>query len=93
MQNYGGNSRGLSQTGWSVQTVRNIALTGATVAVTSAGADRPMTVSQLTGSYGESNAIRMVPMGWTPAAGQSYTVTVSGVSIPISYTIDFVDCP
>jgi uncharacterized protein YkwD len=93
MQNYGGNTRGLSQTGWSVQTVRNIALTGATVAVTSAGAARAVTVSQLTGSYGESNAIRIVPMGWTPAAGQSYTVTVSGVSIPISYTVDFVDCP
>ena len=36
-----------------------------------------MTMSQLTGSYGESNAIRLVPMGWTPAAGQSYTVTVT----------------
>jgi uncharacterized protein YkwD len=93
MQNYGGSTRGLSQTGWSVQTVRNVALTGATVAVTSAGASRAVTVSQLTGSYGESNAIRIVPMGWTPAAGQSYTVTVSGVSIPISYTVDFIDCP
>ena len=52
-----------------------------------------MTISQLTGSYGESNSIRLVPMGWTPAAGQSYTVTVSGISTPISYTVDFVDCP
>ena len=43
--------------------------------------------------YGESNAIRLVPMGWNPAAGESYTVTVAGVSTPISYTIDFVDCP
>ena len=32
-------------------------------------------------------------MGWTPAAGESYTVTVAGVSTPISYTVDFVDCP
>ena len=67
--------------------------TGATVTVTSAGANAPMTMSQLTGSYGESNAIRLVPMGWTPAAGESYTVTVAGVSTPISYTVDFVDCP
>jgi hypothetical protein len=93
MQAYGTGTRTLSQTGWSVQTTRSIALTGASVTVTSAGADKPMTMSQLTGSYGESNAIRLVPMGWTPAAGQSYTVTVSGVSTPISYTVDFVDCP
>ena len=93
MQAYGSGTRSLSQTGWSVQTQRSITLTSATVTVTSAGADRPMTMSQLTGSYGESNAIRLVPMGWTPAAGQSYTVTVSGISMPISYTVDFVDCP
>lgn len=93
MQAYGSGTRTLSATGWSIQTQRSISLTSATVAVTSAGADRPMTVSQLTGSYGESNALRLVPMGWTPAAGQSYTVTVSGVSTPISYTVDFVDCP
>ncbi len=93
MQAYGSGTRTLSATGWSVQTQRSITLTGATVTVTSAGADRPMTMSQLTGSYGESNAIRLVPMGWTPAAGQSFTVTVSGVSTPISYTVDFVDCP
>jgi uncharacterized protein YkwD len=93
MQAYGSGSRTLSATGWSVQTQRNISLTGATVTVTSGGADQPMTMSQLTGSYGESNAIRLVPMGWTPAAGQSYSVTVTGVSTPISYTIDFVDCP
>ena len=93
MQAYGSGTRSLSTTGWSVQTQRSIALTGATVTVTSAGANTPMTMSQLTGSYGESNAIRLVPMGWTPAAGQSYTVTVAGVSTPISYTVDFVDCP
>jgi hypothetical protein len=93
MQAYGSGSRTLSATGWSVQTQRSVSLTGASVTVTSGGTNAPMTMSQLTGSYGESNAIRLVPMGWTPAAGQSYTVTVSGVSIPISYTVDFVDCP
>jgi hypothetical protein len=93
MQAYGSGSRTLSATGWSVQTQRSIALTAASVTITSGGANMPVTMSQLTGSYGESNAIRLVPMGWTPAAGQSYTVTVSGVSIPISYTVDFVDCP
>jgi hypothetical protein len=93
LQAYGSGSRTLSATGWSVQTVRSISLTAASVVVTSGGTNMPMTMSQLTGSYGESNAIRLVPMGWNPAAGQSYTVTVSGVSTPISYTVDFVDCP
>ena len=93
MQAYGSGTRSLSQTGWSVQTQRSITLTSATVTVTSAGANMPMTMSQLTGTYGESNAIRLVPMGWTPAAGQSFTVTVAGASMPISYTVDFVDCP
>jgi hypothetical protein len=95
MQAYGSGTRSLSTTGWSVQTQRSIALTGASVSVTvtAGGAAAPVTVSQSTGSYGESNAIRIVPMGWTPAAGQSYTVTVSGVSTPISYTVEFVDCP
>ena len=93
MQAYGSGTRTLSATGWSVQTQRSITLTSATVSVTSGGADRPMTMTQLTGTYGESNAVRLVPMGWTPAAGQSYTVTVSGITTPISYTVDFVDCP
>jgi len=93
MQAYGSGTRTLSATGWSVQTQRSISLTSATVSVTSAGADRPMTMTQLTGTYGESNAIRLVPAGWTPAAGQSYTVAISGITTPISYTVDFVDCP
>jgi len=93
MQAYGTGTRSLSTTGWSVQTTRSIALTGATVAVTMNGTAMPMTMSQLTGSYGESNAIRLVPMGWTPAAGQSFTVAVTGTSTPINYQVDFVDCP
>jgi hypothetical protein len=93
MQAYGSSSRGLSQTGWSIQTRTNISLTGASVTVTSGGTAMPMTVSQLTGTYGESNAIRLVPMGWNVAAGQTYSVSVTGVSMPISYDVQFVDCP
>ena len=69
MQAYGSGTRTLSATGWSIQTQRSITLTGATVTVTSAGANMPMTMSQLTGTYGESNAIRLVPMGWNPRRG------------------------
>ncbi len=94
IQAYGTGTRGtLSMTGWSVQTIRTTALTGATVTVTSGGTNMPMTVSQLTGTYGESNAIRMVPMGWTPAAGQSFAVSVAGTTTPINYTVDIIDCP
>jgi len=93
IQAYGSGTRTLSATGWSVQTQRSISLASASVTVTSGGAAAAVTMSELDGTYGESNAVRLVPMGWTPAAGQSYTVTVSGVSMPISYTVDFVDCP
>jgi hypothetical protein len=32
-------------------------------------------------------------MGWNVAAGQTYSVSVTGVSMPISYDVQFVDCP
>jgi uncharacterized protein YkwD len=83
----------LSMTGWSIQTQRSISLTGATVTVTSGGTNMPMTMSQLTGTYGESNAIRLVPNGWDVAAGQTYSVTVAGTSIPISYSVEIISCP
>jgi hypothetical protein len=53
---------------------------------------RPMTMSQLTGRYGESNAIRLVPMGWDVAAGQTYSVSVTGTTMPINYEFTIVNC-
>ncbi len=87
----GGRGGGLGSTGWSVQSER-IQLAQATVSVTSGGSSVAVNVSALTGNYGSTNGIRMVPNGWNPAAGQSYSVTLSGISTEIAYTVDFVDC-
>ncbi len=51
-----------------------------------------MTVEQLTGNYGNNKAIRIVPSGWKAAAGSTYAVSVSGVTTPISYEIQLIDC-
>jgi hypothetical protein len=78
-------------TGWSLQS-EDISLTGAQVTVTSGGMNRPVTVSQLTGTYGGARAIRIVPSGWTSQAGQTYSVSVTGVTPPIQYEVAVVSC-
>jgi hypothetical protein len=82
----------MDSTGWSVQT-DNIDLAGADVTVTSDGADRPVSVTVLGSGYGSRYAISIIPMGWTTAAGQTYTVTLSGTSMPIEWEFSIVDCP
>jgi hypothetical protein len=73
--------------GWTIQS-DSVDLSTATVTVTDAGEDRPVTQSTLPGGYGSRYALRIVPTGWTSEAGHSYVVTASTVS----YTIDVVDC-
>lgn len=82
----------LDKTGWSIQS-DSINLANAQVTVTDGGTSRPMTVTTLLGGYGSSQAIRMVPNGWTTQAGHTYTVTVTGASQPISYNVEVIDCP
>jgi uncharacterized protein YkwD len=81
----------LDEVGWSLQS-DSIELEGATVTVTSGGADMPVTVYDLPGGYGSRYAIRIVPDGWTTTAGQTYGVSVTGTSTPISYDVNAVDC-
>jgi hypothetical protein len=75
--------------GWTIQS-DSVDLSTATVSVTDAGADQPVTQSTLPGGYGSMYALRIVPTGWTSQAGHSYVVTASGTSV--TYTIDVVDC-
>jgi len=82
----------LTITGWSFQSMRSMALTNAQVTVTSGGTNLPMTVTQLTGTYGNSNAISMVPNGWDVAAGQTYDVSITGITTPVSYRVQIVSC-
>jgi hypothetical protein len=86
------NNSTLDRTGWSVQS-NTIDVTAATVTISAGGVNQPVTKSNLTGSYGGARyAIRIVPMGWTTTAGQTYTVTLAGTSTPISYMVQVVDC-
>jgi hypothetical protein len=85
-------SSSLDRTGWSIQS-NTLNVTTGTVTVTTAGTAQPVTVSALTGSYGGARyAVRIVPNGWQTTAGQTYTVSVSGISTPITYDVRVVDC-
>ncbi len=71
-----------------------INLNGASVSVTNTANDTAMaiTVSKPVDGYGEP-AIAWVPMGWVPAAGESYRVTVKPQgAAEVSYVVNFVTC-
>jgi hypothetical protein len=78
-------------TGWTVQS-DSINLQTAQVTVTSAGADLPVVVTQLSSGYGSRYALRFNPMGWTTKAGETYKVKLAGVSPAIEYDVQVVDC-
>lgn len=87
----GSGSTGVDTVGWTVQS-DSIDLSRATVTVTEGGVSKSVRVSVLAAYYGSNYAIVIQPQGWTSAAGKSYTVSVSGVTSPFSYTVDMVDC-
>jgi hypothetical protein len=77
--------------GWSIQS-DTINLNTATVTVTDAATNRPVTVTALPANFGSTYAIKVLPNGWTSQGGHAYAVSVAGISSPISYTVDVVDC-
>ncbi len=80
----------LDETGWSIQS-DGIDLASAQVTVTRDGEVLPMTVVQLGGGYGSTYAISMLPDGWQIGVGE-YDVVVTGISEPIEYDVEIVDC-
>jgi MYXO-CTERM domain-containing protein len=82
---------GVDKAGWSLQS-DTINLATATATVTDGTTTEPVTVSTNLPSYGARYAMGILPMGWTEQAGHSYTVTVSGTTTPIAYTIQVLDC-
>lgn len=82
----------IDSTGWTIQS-DTISFAGATVTVTVDGMNQPVTVTQLDRGYGSTNAMRFNPMGWTTAANKKYHVKVDGISMPIEYDVEVVDCP
>jgi hypothetical protein len=91
-QSFGSRFATVDETGWSVQS-DTIDLQNADVTVTSGGTDLAVTVTPLNGGYGSTHAIRFNPMGWTTEAGKTYSVSISGASMPIAYEVEVVDCP
>lgn len=82
---------GLDETGWTVQS-DSIALNGAQVSVSVGGQDYPVAVTNLAGGYGSTSAIKFTPQGWSAEAGTTYHVEVTGISEPIVYDVEVVDC-
>ncbi|MEW5741619.1 MAG: CAP domain-containing protein [Myxococcota bacterium] len=84
----------LAQWHWTVH--GNIPLNNATATVTrlSDGANLPVTLNILSGFYGQA-AASIVRDGWSPAAGETYHVTVSGQggAGTIEYDVKPVGCP
>jgi hypothetical protein len=92
LQSFGSRFATIDQTGWTIQS-DTIALASAQVTVTVDGQNQPVTVTQLGRGYGSTHAIRFNPMGWTTAAGKTYSVKVTGVTPEIAYDVQVVDCP
>ena len=82
----------IDNTGWTIQS-DSIGLSGATVTITAGGVNRPVTVTNLLSGYGSSSAIRFNPDGWTTQPGITYSVSVTGISVPIQYDVQVVNCP
>jgi hypothetical protein len=91
MQAMRGAFASVDQTGWSIQS-DTIDFKAAQVTVTSSGMALPVTVTQLGSGYGSYFAISFIPMGWTSAAGKTYHVAISGISKPIEYDVEIVNC-
>ena len=81
----------LDTAGWTIQS-DSIDLATATITVSDAGQDRPVTVSVLPANYGSRYAIKILPNGWTSQAGHTYAVSAQGTSMPIAYSVEVVDC-
>jgi hypothetical protein len=87
----GGFGANLDQTGWTVQSDM-INLDAAQVTVMADGAMQPVTVTKLLPGYGSRYAIRFNPDGWSTAAGKTYAISVTGISTPINYEVEMVNC-
>ena len=82
----------LQPVGWSFHTHTHGSLEDAEVTVTQGGEVLPVDVWPLLGGYGGSEALAFNPSGWSPQAGVTYQVDVTGLTPPVSYTVEVVDC-
>jgi hypothetical protein len=90
-QGSGNFSQKVDMTGWTIQS-DTINLASAEITVTADGMAQPVTVTQLLNDYGAHYALRFNPMGWSTTPGKTYSVSVAGISKPIQYDVQIVDC-
>lgn len=81
----------LDSTGWSIHS-DTIAFDGAAVTVTDAGTSLPIETRVLDGGYGSVHALSFLADGWTAQPGHTYHVEVSGLSSPIAYDVEVIEC-
>lgn len=91
LQAFGSRRASIDRTGWSLQS-DTINLESAQVTVSSDGAELAVEVTPLGRNYGSTYALSIMPMGWASEAGKTYTVKVTGTSMPIEYEVEVVDC-
>jgi hypothetical protein len=82
----------VDKAGWSIQSDTISMPTTVTATVVDGTTNMPVTVTGGLPQYGAKYVMSILPMGWTEQAGHSYTVTVSGAGMPITYTIEVDAC-
>ena len=82
----------VDKAGWSIQSDTISMPTSVTATVVDGTMSMPVTVTGGLPQYGARYVMSILPMGWTEQAGHSYTVTVSGAGMPITYTVDVQAC-
>jgi len=83
--------QGVDSTGWTIQS-DSISFGSATVTITENSVSKTVTTAVLQPNYGSYNALRISPDGWSSTAGSTYSVEISGISSPIQYEVEMVDC-
>ena len=84
-------SEELDTVGWTVQSGEDD-LDPTTAVIASNGVPLKTTTTLLEADLGSRSAVRILPVGWTTAAGEHYDVTVSGATTHIAFTVDPTDC-
>jgi len=82
----------VDKAGWSIQSDTISLPTTVTATVVDGTTNMAVTVTGGLPQYGARYVMSILPNGWTEQAGHNYAVTVSGAGMPISYTIQVVDC-
>ncbi len=78
---------------WTFHHKQSVSASEMTVVRQSDAAELPMEKMPLSGGYGSYSTMAFRPSGWSPAAGETYLVTVEGVgSGPITYELKPTSC-